>query len=125
MRLCGQERTKTSLNSHKLTCKSVTNCYNRLSVKSVPRHHDKKPQSSGSGAFCYKLFISSDAFDNMLFIIVANPLTGYSGDNFPATGFIFPLFVGLIVFNLNLGPGGCQYDYCSKDKIVHDYLLCL
>ena len=61
----------------------------------------------------------------MLFIIMANPLTGYSGDNFLAIRFIFPFFVGLIVFNLNFGLGRCQYDYCSKDKIVHDYLLCL
>ena len=38
MRLCGQERTKTRLNSHKLTLNSVTYCYHRLSVNSGLRH---------------------------------------------------------------------------------------
>jgi len=27
MRLCGQEPTKTRLNSHKLTCNSINYCY--------------------------------------------------------------------------------------------------
>jgi len=55
-----------------------------------------------------------------LFTIV--PSTGFSGDNFLSIRIIFPLLVGLIVFNLNFGLGGCQWDYCSKDKIVHDDL---
>ncbi len=58
-----------------------------------------------------------------LFTIV--PSTGFSGDNFLAIRIIFPLLADLIVFNLNFGLGGCQYDYCSIDKYVHVYLLCL
>jgi len=58
-----------------------------------------------------------------LFSIV--PSTGFSGDNFLAIRIIFPLLIGLIAFNLNFGVGGSQQDYCSKDKIIHDDLLCL
>ena len=40
MRLCGQERSKTRLNSHKLTCLSVNHCYHLISFKFGLRHHD-------------------------------------------------------------------------------------
>jgi hypothetical protein len=58
-------------------------------------------------------------------IIAAHPSTGFPGDNILTIRIIFPLLVGLIVFKLNFGLGGCQCNYCSKDKIAHDYLLCL
>jgi len=61
----------------------------------------------------------------MMQMVTIVPSTGFSGDNFLAIRIIFPLLAGLIVFILNFGLGGCQYDYCSKDKIVHVYLLCL
>ena len=63
MRLCSQERTKTRLNSHKLTCKPVTYCYHLLSIKSGLRHHRKRISRNSDGFFGLFESVSNQGLD--------------------------------------------------------------